>query len=140
MGAFFLLVYSLPAIVAFTFVFSLLPSLAIRYSHRQIRRCYFCFLVFLSILFILLIIATYFTCNFGYDPKCLSYKSYTSGNYDICEDAANLIIQDRCYMSTAIWAEDLSLCEKVTRADECTIHIQNMINSRGGEPLVPLGG
>jgi len=133
MGVFFLVVFGLPAVLGFTVVFSLLPSLAIRYSNRQKRRVFFLFSIALIVLFCILILSTYFTCNFGYDPKCLAFNAHESGDYDICEKAANGITRDRCFINVAYQSMDVSICDNVMNVGECKEYIES---SRQKPPLV----
>ncbi len=135
MGAAFLVFYGPPAIIAFTLVFSLLPSLAFRYTDRKRRRCCLYAAIALIVIFAVLIILTYFTCNFGYDPNCLSYKAFKSENYDICEKASTALTRDRCYIQIAQQTLSAELCSKVTMQDECIQDIENMISSRQRGPI-----
>ena len=137
MGVLFMVIYGPFAIIAYVFVFSLLPSLVIRYSNRQKRRCCLYLSMALIVLFFLLIIITYFTCNFGYDAKCLGYKAHKSGDYDICDSAANSITRDRCYWLIAHQTLDVSICHNVAMQDECIQDIENRISlsERGPMPV-----
>lgn len=130
MGVYFLVFYGPPGIVGFAFAFSLLPSLAVRHSDRKMKRTSLYAAAALSVLFALLIIVTYFTCNFGYDPNCLSYKAFKSENHDVCEKASTLLTRDRCYTQIAQQTLDVGVCDNVAMRDECIQDIENRMSLR----------
>jgi len=127
MGIFFLIVFGPISVIAFSIVFSLLPSIYIRYTTKKFKNYPLYIALGLIILFALLIIITYFTCNFGYDPNCLSYKAYNNQNPDICEKAASILIKDRCYSSLAQQTLNVDLCNKVSQPQFCFEDIENRI-------------